>query len=198
MSQPNWLNWRILAETSYNLPPRWSLSLRELWSWASCPWLCVLTEAIERFRSNIILHFISFQHLLYCISVYRPLIPSDRQVTIIIAPRRRSPFILPSMIPVNQVPVRRVSYTPAIACSKHESARTITRPIVEIRSGFCRKVARKTKSLPDLGDYCIDFRSFLCVQNSIYVYERCLRKFIGSARHFCLWTELWWCHIMLK
>jgi hypothetical protein len=115
-------------------------SLRELWSWASCPWLFVLTEILEQFRSNIISIVFLFNLYFTLPPSIDPSIPLDHHVTIIIAPRRRSPFILPSMPPDNQVPVRRASLTPAVACSVHKSAQTMTRRIIEIRSGLLSQV----------------------------------------------------------
>ena len=72
--------WNILWPPSKMEP-----SLKELWSWDSCPWLFVLTKTLEWFRSNIIicLQLMFSLQLYFTLSMPRDhLIPWDHQVRI--------------------------------------------------------------------------------------------------------------------
>ena len=55
-------------------------SLSELWSWASCPWLFVMTKTLEQFRSNKISIKFLFNLYFTLSTSIDPSIPSDRQV----------------------------------------------------------------------------------------------------------------------
>jgi hypothetical protein len=137
------------------------------------PW-----SKVEQLENNIISVFIfPLQSLFYFTSSIDPSIPSDHQITIIIAPRRRSSFILHSNFSADQVTWRSRKRAPEVdrfvarECSSQSNGR-LPRRDWDIHY----EVTKKSTALPNCNDDCTgviwEVRWWQCCMNDL---KDCLR-----------------------